>query len=362
MAQFTGRCIRPFFFSLLYCQAGIASSTNTLKFAVDSFSMNESTSLHSIAGHWDQPIDPGDTGLSVSRLRFGYQTPSYSLEFVKRFDIYYQYANATVDLLYQSENQLPLPAGKHYPLYIDAKQSSSHGIRLGSSWNITDGLVIKSHISLLKPDGLVQGGLTGEAQVLSENDYDFVFNSNIAYDKDPLYSRPDESIKGDGYSVDVAINYQLNDRWQVDLSLLDVAGYLDIPDAPYTKATATSDTKHYDDNGYVIYDPVISGIEGYRDTRFNFDMQTHVDLNYQLNEVITFSLQYHQLPYYQYHQIEWIINRDANKYGLIMINEPTAFGFNLQTQLISFEFVSDQFNINKSKIVKINLQLNYQFK
>ncbi len=362
MVQFGGRYIRPFFCSLLYCQAGFALTPESLNFEIDSFSMNESTSLHSISGNWDRPVDSGDTGLSVSRILLGYHTSSYSLEWVRRFDIYYQYATETADLLYQTENQVPLPAGKDYPLYINAKRSSSHGFRLGSQWIVSERLVIGGNISLLKPDGMVQGSLTGEAQVLSDSDYDFVFNSNMTYNKDPLYSRPGETLDGDGYAVDVNVDYHLNDRWQLDISLLDVVGYLDIPNAPYTKATASSDTKHYDNNGYVIYDPVISGQEGYRDDRFKFDMQTHVNLSCQLDEVNSLSMQYHQLPHYKYHQVEWVINHDENKYGLIVIDEPAAFGFNLETGLINIVFLSDQFNLNKSKIVKINLQFICPFK
>ncbi len=327
----------------------------------DSFNANESTSIHSISGNWNRPIHGGDQALSVSRMRLFIERDALRVAYLQRHDIHYAYSNDIVSLLYQTENKLPLPANSSYELFIRAKRSSSAGLQFGYSWQIGPELSLRSDISLLTPRSLQAGFLTGQASSVSDTDYDFNFVSDLAYDEDPLYARQAQSIDGDGYAVDVGLDYRPDERWYIQLDLLDIAGHLNIPDAPHTSATASSATKQFDAQGYLIYEPVVRGREDFSDTRLNFDMQLHVDLAYRFDASNRLSVQHHSMRGFDYRQVEWIRDLGAGELRLIALPELDALGIGGGSDFISATLIADSLDYRNMQVFSFQIALSYDF-
>lgn len=356
-----GRFIRPFFYFTLLWQTDLAASDWKINFQIDNFSVSESTSIRSISGKWNDPVGSGDEALTTNRQIFSVHKNSFSLGYIQRYDIYYQYANDTVALLYLTENQLDLPIGKTFPLIVQAKKSSSYGLRLGYSWDFNRQLALSSYVNLLNPQTLLMGSLTGQATTVAAGDYDFSFSSDLIYDDDPLYSRPEQSLNGDGYSVDISLSYNPSERWQVKLDLLDITGQLNISEAPHTIATASSDIKRFDENGYVIYDPAVTGFESNQDATFKFDMQTHVNFIYRWDSENNFSIQHHRLRGFEYQQLEWIKPINDTKFSLILIPRLEALGINIASNSLSIGLLSDDIDYEKMKVLKFNINYIFRF-
>ena len=255
-SKFIGRIIRPFFYAvtLLLVNSVNAAGIERLFVSFDNFSYSPTTSIHSVSGEWNDKVRAGDNAFSLTRYSvLGLASGPISLELFKRYDAYYAFDNQTAQFLYDIENKIELGAGDEYPLYIRPKKSSALGVRAGYRYSPAVDWRVDVFFSLLQAEGLLYGHLEGTAQAIAANDYDFEFSSDLSYDDDPLYGRDSENIDGDGYAIDVALSYAINAAWTLELEVNDLAGRLQIDDAPYTTATASSDIKNFDEDGYVIY-------------------------------------------------------------------------------------------------------------
>lgn len=357
---FKGRKIfRPFFCSMLFFPFGLYAQ-NGLNFSFESFSYSEPTSIYSISGKWNESIGKGDRALSVSKAKLGFEIDHYHLALVSRYDIHYQFRNETAELIYLTENQKELAVGQSYPLLIDAFKSSSYGVEFGLVLPLAPSWTIKPSISLLKPSALQVGVLQGQADIVGPKDYDFKFISDLIYDEDPLYEREPEGIAGEGYSVDFAIQYE-SKKWRLEVQLLDAIGELYFPSAQHTRANASSDTKRFDENGYVIYDPSIIGKEGYKSYTYQFHHQLHADWRYQLNPENQLSIQHHDYGSIDFQQLAWIRDYQNIRVSYQWVPVMETAGLSLLTESFSLDLMVDNLDYQEMKFFQMNFQFNYEF-
>lgn len=350
-----GRIFRPFLCGLLVVipVTGFCFDNPKLAIRFESVSYNESTSLRSITGEWDDKVTSGDDTLSVTRFYVGYEDDSISIQYLRRYDILYEYANDTARLIYQTENRLPLTPGDEYQLYIRSKSSVSRGIRLGYIKQLGQDFNIAAFFSLLSPTDLEDGVLNGSAIATTSNDYDFNISSDVFYRDDPLFDRDSESLSGSGYALDLNFDYTMSEQWYVKLELLDVLGELSFNNAPYTTADATSDVKSFDEEGYVIYNPVVTGVEGNKDFSYEFDMESHLTILYTLSSQYRFSLLHHDYRNIAYQELQFIQSFTRNMISWHLIPELKAAGISYHSPNFMIGLVADDLDFDKTKYLAV---------
>ncbi len=353
-----GRIIRPFLCGLLLVTAGPASADKNqrLGFEIHSFSYSEATSIHSIGGHWEDDVSSGDKALTVDRLYLGLLHGPFSIQYVQRYDAYYDYANDTARLLYQTENKLPLKQGDQYDLYISEDESASKGFRFGYSDWLRDDFKLSVYFSLLELTDLEQGELKGSASVVDSNDYDFSFYSDVVYEEDPLYERGKENVYGRGYSFDLAMHYLVNQNWDLGLQVLDLFSKMKVDDAPFTTAEASSGTKRFDEDGYVVFDPVVTGFEGYKSYSFEYNTQTHVVVGYRLKNSDSITLQHHDYYNLDFQEINYIQRFDEMELAWNLIPELNAIGFSIRTPSLKFILNTGNLDYDEMKYLQLSFQ------
>jgi len=358
-----GRIFRPFLYGLLstFPATGICTENQKLSIQFESTSYSEATSLRSLSGEWNDRVTSGDDAFSVNRFRVGYEDDSYSIQYLQRIDILFEYANDTARFLYQTDNQLSLTPGEPYRLYIREKSSVSHGIRLGYKKRLAENFSVATYFSLLSPTNLERGYLDGSAVAIAPNDYDFNFSSDVFYREDPLYGRDSELLSGNGYAWDLNFRYAINERWYATLDLLDVAGKLFFDNAPFTTADATSDVKTFDENGYVIYNPVITGLEGNKDFTYEFDMESHLAIFYAFSDKYSFALQHHQYKNVAYQEIQFIQSINVNNVSWHLIPELEAVGVSYLSPNFTIGITADDLDFKKTKYLALYGQYFWPF-
>lgn len=358
-----GRVFRPFLYGLmtLVPVLGYCHESPRLSFEFDSVNYSEATSLHSVAGHWGDPVTSGNDTMSLSRLYLGYQQGSFSFQTVIRKDIYYRYANDTVRFVYLTANQLPLQENERYQLTIESDKSTSKGFRFGYNTWLRDDVEISAFISLLTATDLQHGSLNGSAMVVDSNDYDFSFYSDLVYRKDPLYDRETEKLSGKGYSFDLSLLFRVNEYWDITIDLFDLAGELKFNNATFTTADATSDIKNFDENGFVIFDPVISGIEGNKSFTYKFNRQYHLAIDYKLLDKHSIVFKHHHYKNLNFQQLHYVQRFGSSQLDWNVIPELKAFGVTFKTPYFSIGLVTDDLDYKKMKFLSIHSQFHWVF-
>ncbi|WP_295422050.1 hypothetical protein [Sulfurovum sp.] len=171
----------------------------------------------------------------------------------------------TMKLINQVSNELDLPIGKHYRVALEIEGFETHGMVLAKTvplyqsdhWNIKLGLGTEFLYGMQTQHGTA----SGEAEAVSRTDYDFFWQSNYLYTENYLYDLDVNKVTSFGYTTHIALNVAC-DNISIDFIANDVMGKLYWKNLPYSNVDLSSANKSYDENGYVIYAPVISGFEG----------------------------------------------------------------------------------------------------
>ncbi|HHH47303.1 MAG TPA: hypothetical protein ENK51_00225 [Gammaproteobacteria bacterium] len=167
----------------------------------------------------------------------------------------------------------------------------------GANMDAAGAVLDANSMTLLDTLGLVLDAvgaeLDAQATALADNDYAYDVSVDYAYDKDRLFERQAEAPDGQGLSLDLRAVYAPSARITLRATVIDLLGAIRWRDAPYTRAAAVSDRQGFDDSGYIIVKPAISGIEGYH-ARYlqRLEPRLHLAFESGLSERLTTSLQY----------------------------------------------------------------------
>lgn len=174
----------------------------------------------------------------------------------------------TVRIIYQASNDLDLDIGDTYDLDLIIEGFAAHGLIFANNfpvyqengWDINVGVGIELLYGVEIQDGYV----AGSAIATAVNDYDFNMYSNYFYTENHLYDLDVDNSYAYGYSTHLSIQATY-ENISFSYVINDALGKLYWKDLPYSNVLLTSGTKSYDENGYVEYAPVVSGVERNKD-------------------------------------------------------------------------------------------------
>lgn len=226
------------------------------------FAHSEPVTIQGALHNWSGEFNGGEVAITHNWLETGVAYKQWKLGILKRFDYELEFSPDTADFIYRIENKQALEVGKVYHLDLKARHTYSEGVRLSHAFQTINNLEITLGLAYLRGLQMMEGAIQGTATALSENDYDFEFDVDYFYSKDSLLDRAVQAPTGDGYSMDLHLVWKPTTDFMGSLIVKDLIGRIYWDNAPRTTATASSNVKEYDENGYVIYKPALSGTEG----------------------------------------------------------------------------------------------------
>jgi len=268
----------------------------------------------------------------------------------------------TMKLVNKVSNKLNLSLGRTYQVSLDTEGFEVHGFVLSKilTFYHSNTLDVKFAMSgeLLHGIQIQHGSASGNALAIADKDYDFLWKSHYLYTENYLYDLEVDKITSSGYTIHMALYIQYN---QMKLSAIvnDMYGKLFWKNLPYSDVKLSSDNKHYDNNGYVMYSPVLSGFEGTMMYTQTLMKKWRVEGSYDFwNSNFKLGTEYINetyLPYIEYTQ--------AYENGIIStVSYETYFGMlgvNLRYKNYSLGIKSN--DIIEPSAMKISLGLQYQF-
>lgn len=160
-----------------------------------------------------------------------------------------------------------LAGQEQVPVQVDISGFSAQGLRAGYAYTLDQyGVNVGFRLSVLRTDHLMAGGLDGRFRTFSEHEYDFEAAVDYVYYKDVIFERPNvDHPSGVGWAADLYAIWSPSSHLRFELEARDLAGNIRWKDVPFTRATASTDRKRYDEDGYAVFDPLLRGVEGYLD-------------------------------------------------------------------------------------------------
>lgn len=328
-------------------------------FELDSFAHAEPVPVQAFAGDWDAPLEGGSDAVTRSWLESGVRHGAWSLGYVQRYDYEIKGSRDAAELYHLSRNKAPLPTGRQFDLELDAYHQRSQGLRAAWRGQPMEALQLEAGLSLLQGWTTLHGHLQGRATAVADNDYDYEALVDYDYTEDALFDRQAPGPSGEGFSFDAALRWQVAQSWSLGLRVRDLWGQLRWDDSPFTQARATSDTKEFDEDGFVRYNPTVSGFEGFRASRQRLHPEGDLRLAWRrplqpwelsvqgrVNEVGDYwALAADYLP-----SPDW-------RLGASIMPRERALGLALRWRALALSWRSDALDIQDAHLVQLGLEI-----
>jgi len=240
--------------------------------------------LSALDGSFDSPFFGGKSAVSLDEQEIGFRFRRLSLTWVRKSHTWITFESQTAELLHTVANHLPLLVGNQYPIELKAKQYTFQGVRTDYQLFSSPAFQLRLGGTYIVGEDLLDGSTQGTVTATAANEYEFTnVLLDYRYRKDDLFYNETPPPEGRGYAFDFDLTWKPDARLELQMHASDLLGRIYWHNAPYTVAHIDSDTKTYDADGYVRFNPTLSGNQGGRDFT-----QT---LNSQVMSQITFKLQ-----------------------------------------------------------------------
>lgn len=349
---FAGLCLS----SLLINQAQAASFIQ-----INSFNYSEPIAIDAVLNDWKGDFKGGETILSLSQVEVGFKYRDWQFSAFQRIDYLLEFSKDTAEFVYTTQNKLPLDENREYQLSLESQSFTANGLKVAFSdrWQDINWQVGLSYLQGFK---LTDGSLNGVATKLNDNDYDFNFAVDYYYDDDVLFDRSNvQAPDGQGFALDLSVKGQFNQQWSYKAQLKDALAYIYWQDAPRTVADGTSDTKTYDEDGYVEFNPVASGAESYEDFTQRIPLKVNLQTTYQVDNNNSFSFGYRNLAIKDFYHAAYQYQTSAARYTIGYYLNAQAWNLSYQRSWLKLQLLSDNFDYQKARTLGINLGLSYRF-
>ena len=328
---------------------------------LDTFLYSEPVPIKALDNDWQAPLESGDVILTSDRLEAGVRWDRWQLGAIKRYDYFYRFTPDTAALVHASKNKTPLETGQRYALNLDANSLESFGVRLAYSFEVKKGLTGQAALSLLRGQEFVAGAIWGEAEAISDKDFDASFEVDYAYSEDLLFDRITPRPSGSGYAIDLALDWRPSRAWRLQLRALDLLSKILWRDAPFTTASGNSDNKQYDEQGYVIYKPVISGLESNRDSNQRIPRKLFFEGHYLLENQLVVVGRYANYEIKDFWSAGLGYQWGESLAGLLYDPASKAWALRLDTPLLRFELGSDATTLDQAHLLSFGLALAWRY-
>jgi hypothetical protein len=325
---------------------------------LDSFSYSEPYSINNALNGGQDPFVRGDSALTHNWAEIGASYKKFAVGYLNRYDYDLRFSEDTAEFYHLINNRKPLPLGREYDLSLSVKHYRTEGVRVSYTFDPLKSLRLNVGLSYLKGVTLTDGSAQGNATILDQGDYDFRFNVDYYYSQDLLFERKVQEPQGQGYSLDFAFDWAISPKVGLNVRAVDVIGQINWQDAPNTRATASSAVKQYDSNGYLIYQPVLSGYELNNDYTQQLKPQIKALLAYQWNSDFALLGQAYRFYYDNFYQLglRYALSSKVDLRTLYMF-ETDAVSLGLNTKYFNLMITSDSFNIDKAHTFALSINI-----
>jgi len=279
----SGQKAALFLVLLIGSRTARAVSTPHAYFQLDSFSYSEPVPIRGYFNNWRTPFGGGRLALTYDDAQIGVVQGHWQVGFEARYDYELRFSPDTATLYYRTQNHLPLTIGHQYIIDLKAKHFAATGIHFGYLFKPDHAWSLWAGLSLLKGTQLTDGRLAGLATAISRGQYNYNARVNYHYSEDPLFKRIVRGPSGRGYSLGVRFSWRRR-AVAARLQLLNVLGRMYWRNAPFTTATATSNTVTYDKHGYLVVLPVLHGVQSNENFVQTLPMRARLSASYAVDK------------------------------------------------------------------------------
>lgn len=229
------------------------------------FEATDYTSVRHFSDDWQGPYTPRDgknLAVSYARADVSVRHESWSVGYFYRQDVLLQSNKDMTDIVHANKTGTPIQLGQSYYPSLDMNGFQAQGVRLDKafSWKTGNALDVAFGIgaSLMKGLRTRMGQAQGTA-VSTATGYTYDVNLTDADSQKTYPFMPPGDVTSYGYALDLGWRLQWQDGKRLDIALNDLLGEICWKNLPQMTLVANSATATHDAQGYIMFNPTVSG-------------------------------------------------------------------------------------------------------
>jgi len=341
----------PFLFTLPSSHAGDDWRFET---QLTSYSVSELVPIKSLMDDsWSGEYQATNSLFTTNRGDIAIGKGKWLVGVSNRFDYFGRFSEDTGRFFYLDKNKIEQPENQDLDIYLNVEHAESHGafVQYNDSYKNFDYAV---RINYWHSQKTLSGIIDGKLNTNVDEKYTGELNFDYNYDEDTLFDRltPDY-VDGYGYSLDIDLFWQINDKFDASLSLKDVAHRIKWKEVYHTTASLNR-TKDKEAS-----EPSLSGIENNPDYTQRFKQQSYLQIGYKTDYGRAYGGTDHiNTHHHVYVGFEREVFDNGFKASIALYPDTSSVKFGLGNDLIGFKL-----GLNKSKFKNANtLMLDMYFK
>lgn len=310
---------------------------------VFSSTYSEPVSISVALKEWEgKDFKSGTQQWSFHSLESGLERNGHRYGLIHRRSYDLKFSQDLAELYWLQQNDRELTPDKQYQTNLDVFSFQADGFRYTFSEQKKANLTYQMGLGIFKAHHLIDGSIYGSASATSVKEYDIDLDLDYQYSEDLVFERKVARPQGRGISLDWRSTFILSKKTKLHTRIIDMFALIRWKSLPYTQGKASSARKHYNDNGFVIFDPILQGWE-----------RTHKTQNVYLKPKLENSFGYQASPtsnifytnQYMFHKMLHTLGaglkpvKGANTYTL---------QYQLETNMLGLGFRRKRFHINIS--------------
>jgi len=197
--------------------------------SADVHASSDPVSVSDMISGWDGGFTPGDYAFADGRTVNGVHINGWQVSVEKRWYYYLSFSEDMSVFYYNMEHDLT--SDEQLDLELEVQSFKADGIRFGREFNFSDFKITPS-LALYQASEYQFGKLHGVS--LAGSGASASATLDYHFDEDKILEYPVSDTQGYGASLDIAVNYQGFDGWNLNLQLNDIANRWLFEDAGFT--------------------------------------------------------------------------------------------------------------------------------
>lgn len=237
-----------------------------IAFNAQYFMATDYTSIRHFSNDWRGTYTPRDgknLAVSLARADVSVQYESWSVGYFYRQEVLLESNKDMTDIAYSTKSKLPVQAGRTYDFNLVLNGFEARGIRLDKAfaWKMENALDVTIGVgaSLMSGQRTRFGQAQGNA-LSSTTGYTYNLNMTDANSQLTYPFMPPGEVSGTGYAFDLGLRLHWSDGKRLDIAINDLAGEIHWKNLPETVTNANSASSTYDFQGYIVFNPAVSGL------------------------------------------------------------------------------------------------------
>lgn len=248
-----------FFINILFSLNVLSlESVGKIDLTVNSYNFSQAKYIEDYIGDFSGPVKMGNHAVSLNKFMLDIHYGDFNIGVFRRLEHQHYFTSDTIRLQHNIKNNLHPNSSESYQLRLKIDHFDATGIKLGYQWQHYKNISVSLIGNYFSGVNFHSGELAGIAEWNLKDDLIINAPSKVYSAKNILIEFPRINSNGTGFSVDLGLNWKLNDQWNIQLSANDIASEINWNKALLNKINRW-DIYEANSSGVLETSPVLEG-------------------------------------------------------------------------------------------------------